>query len=148
MLELRQQLAAARARLRSAKDAHELAKAEAEQRAIDGGCSGKNAEERARSLLLALNKDNAYLPSLGALRHAENEVERIEALLEGARDARRYDEWQIRARLVDALLRAGVQSDGEREAELDDTTDHALYADVERYTRRQEQSDEEFEMPF
>lgn len=48
--ELRLSLAEARARLRSAKDAHDLAKAEAENKAILAGlANGKNAEERSRA---------------------------------------------------------------------------------------------------
>lgn len=110
--ELRLSLAVARSRLRAAKDSHELAKAEAEQRAISAGlANGKNAEERSRALTLILAHDDDYLPALGNLRHAEHEVDRLEALLEGARDARRVDEWRIRAQLVDALNRAGVRSD-------------------------------------
>lgn len=110
--ELRLSLAEARARLRSAKDAHELAKAEAEQRAISAGlANGKNAEERARALTLVLAHDDNYTPALANLRRCEHEVDRLEALLESARDARRVDEWRIRAQLVDALDRAGVASD-------------------------------------
>lgn len=147
MIELRQQLAAARIRLRGVKGSFELAKAEAEQRAIGAGQAiGKNEKERERALLLAISKDEQYLIGLAAYRQAEAEVDRLEALLEGARDARRAEEWQIRARLADALMRAGVQSDGGDE--FDDGIDHALYADVERHLARQEQPDEEFEMPF
>lgn len=110
--ELRLSLADARARLRSAKDAYEVAKAEAENKAILAGlANGKNAEERARGLTLILAHDDEYLPALGNLRHCEREVDRLDALLEGARDARRVDEWRIRAQLVDALNRAGVASD-------------------------------------
>lgn len=151
MLELRLQLAQARANLRSAKDTHELAKAEAEQRAIDAGCNGKNAEERARSLLLAISKDDAYLTTLAQLRHLEREVDRLDAQLEGARDARRYDEWTIRARLADALLRAGVQSDGDDpsgDGAFDDyADDRAVYA-VERLNGRKYQPYEEESLPF
>lgn len=148
MIELRQQLAAARIRLRGVKGSFELARAEAEQRAIDAGLAGgKNEKERERALLLAISKDEQYLIGLAAYRQAEAEVDRLEALLEGARDARRAEEWQIRARLADALMRA-VQSDGGTGAEFDDGMDHALYADVERHLARQEKPDEEFEMPF
>jgi hypothetical protein len=129
MLELRLQLANARTDLRSAKDDHELAKAQAEQHAIDSGVNGKNADERARNLTLALAMDQAYQAALRALRAAEAEVERLDALLEGARDARRADEWAIRAKLADGLFRAGVQSD-DRDVVGDgvwsDTTDWAV----------------------
>lgn len=111
MTELRLHLAAARATLRAAKDRHELARAEAEQAAIDGGCGGKNAEERTRNLTLVLAKDEAYQHALARLRAAEAEVDRLDALLEGARDARRAEEWQIRARLADALLDVPAEPD-------------------------------------
>lgn len=110
MLELRQQLAEARSNLRSAKDHYDLTKAEAEQRAVLIA-GGKNEEERKRNLVVALAQDNTYIAARDALRKAEAEVDRQEALLEGARDARRYDEWTVRARLIDALISAGIQTD-------------------------------------
>lgn len=110
--ELRLSLADARDKLRQAKDAFEVVEAQAEQRAIDNGLAGgKNIEERQRNTLLALQQDSTYLAALKALRNAEANVDRLEALLEGTRDARRIDEWRIRAQLVDALNRAGVASD-------------------------------------
>lgn len=127
MHELRLQLASARATLRAAKDDHELARAQAEQRAIDAGCNGKNADERARNLTLALAEDDLYQRALARLRAAEAEVERLDALLESTRDARRAEEWHIRARLADGLFRAGVQSDSADaagESAFDDTLDH------------------------
>lgn len=115
--ELRLSLAEARSRLRAAKDSHDLAKAEAENKAILAGlANGKNAEERSRALTLILAHDDDYLPALGNLRHCEHEVDRLEALLEGARDARRIDEWRVRAQLVDVLNRAGVASDSQDRA--------------------------------
>lgn len=151
--ELRLSLAEARARLRSARDAHEVAKAEAEQRAIDNGCGGKNAEERARNTLLALQQDSAYLPLLGQLRRAEHEVDRLEALLEGARDARRVDEWRIRAQLVEALDRAGVASDHEDRAgdnAFDDGLGQRVDQAVANYAavRRPRPLPEEEDLPF
>lgn len=110
--ELRLSLAEARNELRQVKDVFEVTEAQAEQRAIDAGLAGgKNIEERQRNTLLALQNDSAYLAALKALRSAEANVDRLEALLECARDARRIDEWRIRAQLVEALNRAGVQSD-------------------------------------
>lgn len=112
MQELRLQLAQARADLRSAKDDFEAIRAACEQHAIDTGqADGKNADERGRKLVLALNGDRHYLAALRQYRHAEAEVERLDALLEGARDARRYDEWTVRARLIDALVSADIPSD-------------------------------------
>lgn len=139
--ELRLSLAEARSRLRAAKDSHDLAKAEAENKAILAGlANGKNAEERSRALTLILAHDDDYLPALGNLRHCEHEVDRLEALLEGARDTRRIDEWRIRARLADTLDRAGVASDSPDQAgdaAFDDATDYVAdkslaYGDYKR----------------
>lgn len=128
--ELRLSLADALSDLRSAKDAHEVARAEAEQRAVDSGqAGGKNEAERSRSLALALDKDPVYSRARDNLRAAERNVGRLEALLEGARDARRVDEWRIRAQLVEALNRAGVASDHEDragEGAFDDTAQDVL----------------------
>lgn len=113
MLELRQQLAAARNTLRHAKDHYDLTKAEAEQKAIAAGCNGKNAEERERNLLVELSKDSTYRDALTALRKAEAGVGRLEALLEGARDARRAEEWAIRARMT-AVREQSIQGDADK----------------------------------
>jgi hypothetical protein len=144
--ELRLRLADTRATLRQAKDMFTVAQAEAEQHAIDNGLAGgKNAEERARSLTLALQKDAAYTGALSRLRSAEAECERIEALLESARDERRASEWQIRAQLADALFRAGIQSDAAEpagESAFDDAVDSSIYlAQAPAY-------DDEIEIPF
>lgn len=142
--ELRLQLAQVRANLRQQKDLHEQALAQAEQAAIDSGkAGGKNAEERARGLTLALMKDASYQAARAKLRAAEAECERVEALLESARDERRASEWQIRMRLADALFRGGIQSDESEPAgdgAFDDTIDH-LYAHDAPY-------DDEIEVPF
>lgn len=113
MQELRLQLAQARANLRSAKDEFDIVVALSEQRAIEaaGGSIGRNEEERKRNLRIALANDGSYGNALMELREAEAEVDRQEALLEGARDARRYDEWTIRARLIDALVGTDIPSD-------------------------------------
>lgn len=127
MLEIREKLAKARINLRSAKDAYELARAKAEQQAVSTGkADGKNAEERARALTVALSEDTGYITARTALRTCEAEVDRQEAALEGARDARRYDEWTIRAQLVDALNRMHVPSghdDRAGEGAFDDVAD-------------------------
>lgn len=133
-LELRLQLADCRTALRHAKDYYELAKAEAEQHAIDTGkAGGSNAEARARSLTVALDADDTYTGALANLRHAESEVERVEALLEAARDERRAAEWQIRAQLASALLGTDIPSDG-GDPYGDDAFDNTLDAAVDRRT--------------
>lgn len=138
MQELRLSLVTARANLRAVKDDYELIKAISEQDAIAKGLAGgKNAEERERSLIIALSTNRDYTSVLNRLRRAEVEVDRLDALLEGARDARRAEEWAIRAKLADALNGAGVQSDGETGAEFDDATDSwAAYAVAERVNGR------------
>lgn len=140
--EIRLALVDARATLRTARDTHEIVKAEAEQRAVDAGATGRNAEERGRALTLALARDARYSQALAQLRRAEAEAERLEALLEGARDARRVEEWTIRARLADAL--GSTQSD-----DTDPTGDAAFDdAATERATqarlRAQREMDELF----
>ena len=135
MQELRLAVADARSALRTAKDNHELAKAEAEQRAIDSGVNGKNETERTRNLTLALAQDRLYQEAHLQLRQWEAEVERREALLEAACDDRRNTEWQIRARLADALFRAGVQTDhadATGDGAFDDTADEWIFASERR----------------
>lgn len=153
--ELRLRLAECRATLRAQKDLYELIKAEAIQRAQP---AGKNAEERARSLTLALMNDASYQGAHARLRATEAELDRVEALLESARDERRASEWQIRMRLADALFRANVQSDDAEPAgdsAFDNTYDDqaARYASSFSATLRRQQTrpngTEEFEeLPF
>jgi len=107
MNDIRMQLVAARIDLRGAKDTHELVTAEAEQRAIEAGATGKNAEERSRALTIALNRDPQWLRSRATLRRAESEVERLQAMLDAQDADRRAYEWSIRAGLVDALQAGG-----------------------------------------
>lgn len=128
LTDLRIQLAASRDALRHAKDTLALTQAEAEQRAIDiaGGQIGKNEAERTRALTLALSRDSHYRAALTQVRVYEAEVDRLDALLEGAKDARRIEEWTIRARLADALDRHGLPSTPD-DAVFDDVSDaHTL----------------------
>lgn len=137
LLDLRLQVAAAQVDVRGAKDAYELAKAEAEQRAVDAGVSGKNEAERTRAFTLALSRDRAFQQALRAYRTAEAQADQAEAYLEAARDDRRNQEWFIRARLVDALMGTGITSDTPGytgDSVFDDTlmtaVDHAMHAAV------------------
>lgn len=150
-LELRLRLADCRASLRSAKDAFEIVTAQREQCAIDRGqANGKNAEERSRSLTIALATDTIYLQALSSCRIAEAECDRVEALLEAARDERRHSEWQIRARLTDTLLGTTIQSDDSDPAgdsTFDDTIDRRVlqrttYDVTQAYARAQAEMDE------
>lgn len=126
---LRQRLADCHISLRAAKDAYELAKAEAEQRAVrNGKVTGKNKEEREVEMLIALANDRQHLDARASLRAAEAEKDRVEALVEAARDERRAAEWQIRARLADALLGTTIQSDA------DDPIGDSAFDDVLLYS--------------
>lgn len=111
--ELRMRLVDCARSLRHYRDNYETVKALAEQRVIEAGATGKNAEERARNL-----------GALSLLRDAEYEHERTEQLLEAAKDERRAAEWQIRAKLADGLSSRNVQSDA------DDPTGDAAFDDV------------------
>ena len=92
-LSSRQRLAVARIALREVQDHYELVKAQAEQRIIEaaGGTKnlGANAEDRARSLTLALANDAPYTESLMWVRHAQAEVDRLQAEVDDLIDQRR-----------------------------------------------------------
>jgi hypothetical protein len=104
MNTLRLALADAKIALRQVKDAYEIARAIAEQNAIEGGCSGKNEAERSRNLAVALLSDDAYNAALRALRSCEADVDRIAAQLATEEDMIRMDEARIREKLADALM--------------------------------------------
>lgn len=124
--ELRLQLAAARSALRTAKDDYEEARAFAEELEIGkGNIIGKNKEDRERQLVTRLAEADLYVKNRRRLRTAEAEVERLEAILEGAKDARRVEEWAIRLRRVEAMERMGIQTDHQphQDDALDDDED-------------------------
>lgn len=107
-----------------------ISRSHAEQRAIQSanGKYGSNPEERARFLTLALAEDKTYQITLTNLRNFEYEHERVEQLIEAAKDERRAAEWQIRAKLADGLFRQQVQSDSSDplgDGAFDDTMDGA-----------------------
>lgn len=139
-LELRQRLVECRTNLRAAKDTFEIVRAQREQAAIDSGqANGSNAEARARSLTIALAADTLYVTALSGYRVCEAECERVEALLEAARDERRHGEWQIRARLADALLGVSIPADGADPAG-DDAFDNTLTQTIDDYLTRARRS--------
>jgi hypothetical protein len=72
-----------------------------------------------------LDADDTYTGALAHLRQAEHECERVEALLEAARDERRASEWQIRAQLAAAILGSDIPSDG-GDPYGDDSFDNAI----------------------
>lgn len=102
--ELRQRLANARDELRRAKDDYETVKAIAE---MGVPLMGKNAEDRKRELQAALAVSRQHQQALSALRHAEHQVDAVQAAVDAAEDERRDREWAIRQRLADALSGAG-----------------------------------------
>jgi hypothetical protein len=98
--------------LRNARDDHENMTALRTKAGLDSGAVvGKNAEERKVTLGCFLAADAAYQGSLAILRGCEWQRDRMEALLEAAKDERRKEEWQIRCRLADAIISRNVQSD-------------------------------------
>jgi hypothetical protein len=105
LAELRIALANAKGDLREAKEDHETMTAIREQRAIDGGATGKNEAERTRALLIALDQDDDYIDSRDRLRAAEYEVDRLTAEIEIIRDARTARELDIRERNNEVLDR-------------------------------------------
>jgi hypothetical protein len=137
--QLRLQIVEEARNLRLSRDNHEAVKAQCEQRAIAAGANGKNAEERARNLTLALAEDAEYQHALTMLRDAEYSHERACSLLEAAKDDRRAAEWQIRAKLADGLFARGVGSDAddpEGDVAFDDVTDDTVDARLREWQSR------------
>ncbi len=122
------QIATARTMLQACKDREKLTRAVAEQQAIaSGAAGGKNAEERERSLAIALASNPDYQLAHESLRESEDMLAQLEADLESFRDARRQEEWSIRAALVDALTRRSIPSDAPGSDEsFDDAADDDL----------------------
>lgn len=111
LAQLRIQFADAKAVLREQKADHETMKAIREQFAIDSGAHNgcKNAEDRARALLIALDQDDDYLGARNRLRDAEYEVERLTAEITSAEDARDTEKLRVRDeanRVLDRLAAA------------------------------------------
>ncbi len=88
----RRQVAAARAALRTTQDDHDRIKAVTEQTVIAqvGGSKqlGVNAEDRDRTLRIALEHDPAYLGIRHTLRHWQAEVDRLQARVDDEIDER------------------------------------------------------------
>lgn len=105
LAELRRTLVTAKDTLRTAKEDHATLTAICEQRAINDGATGKNAEERERALLIALDKDGEYLKSRDRLDGAEHEVDRISAEIAILEDDRKARELACRERANEVLDR-------------------------------------------
>lgn len=103
--ELRRALVTAKDALRTAKEDHATLAAICEQRAINDGATGKNAEERERALRIALDKDGEYLTSRDRLDSAEYEVERLQVKIAILEDDRKARELTCRERNNEALDR-------------------------------------------
>lgn len=115
--DLRIALANARDRLRTAKEDHETMTAIREQAAIDRGATGKNAEERTRALLIALDRDDVYHESRDRLWDAEADVDQLLAQIAVAEDERDVEKLRVRDeanraldRYANALLRLARQN--------------------------------------
>ena len=102
----RMNLAAAKATLRTAKDAYETARAIAELAAIErlGGNVGKNETERARNLTVELLHDDTHSQALAHLRECERRVDELNACIAVEEDAIRAAELAARERLAEALM--------------------------------------------
>lgn len=97
-------LASAKADLRLAKDTYEMMRAIAENQFIGDGTGGRNAEERARNLTIALLDHEGYQGSLRYLRECERRVDELHAMIAVEEDAIRMAELAARERLAEALL--------------------------------------------
>lgn len=128
MRRLRLQLVDCERELRNRKDEYEAVKAEVSKEAFDAGAIvGKNAEERDRNLTVYLESHADYKAARAMWRDAEWQRDRTTALLEAAKDERRAQEWQTRAKLADGLFRQQVQSDADDptgDSAFDDVTDN------------------------
>ena len=101
----RMNLAEAKATLRTAKDTYEMMRAIAEIDAVENhGVNGKNAEERARNMTVALLNHEGYKGSLAHLRECERQVDELNAMIAVEEDAIRAAELAARERLAEALM--------------------------------------------
>lgn len=108
MTNLYTTLASAKDELRRAKDHEQTIRA-----IVEGPAQifGKSADDRKRELALLLAQNTTYKKALADLRSAEAAVDQAQAAIDQAESERRDREWQIRARLADALSRQHVESE-------------------------------------
>ena len=110
LVTLRLELAAKRAHLRGLQRVERVKQAQAEKRALERECSGDsklagtNEAERARNLTLWLADDLDWMNFGIRLALAQEEVEDLQAEIDGLIDERRERERQTRDHLADALL--------------------------------------------
>ena len=93
-------LAHRKADLREAKDHEQTVRAICEHTTET---HGKTVEDRKRELSIALSQSSVYGSALRQLREAEQAVDMAQADVEQEEAERREREWQIRARLAEAL---------------------------------------------
>lgn len=101
--------AQARALLQAAEDYYQAVKAHAETRATDNavamGTLGKNAEDRARALVVALDRDADHRLALKGLRERQADLWRLDAEIEVTSALRRDRELAARERLIELMER-------------------------------------------
>lgn len=124
LTHLRADLANARIALREAKDHYETTRAICE---LAVQTTGKNAEDRKRELTVALADDPRHTRALSRLRACETQLDRIQAEIDAAEDARREREWAIRERLANSLEHLHIARQ-----EADDIDWHDLHFQTEQ----------------
>lgn len=87
------------------------ARAETDIIAAANGSLGKNAEERERQLIIGLSEHKPYQIVLKLVRAHEASLATLKADLEVYKDARRQEEWSIRANLIAVLQRRNLDTD-------------------------------------
>jgi hypothetical protein len=130
------EMARCRMRHQNAQADLKVAKAKAEMDVISqlNGSYGKNAEERERQLIIGLAEHRAYQSALVMARQLEAQYEMSVADYETYRDARRVEEWSIRAQLADAISQRTPSADAaSTDAGIDDVVDAELTEAAESF---------------
>jgi hypothetical protein len=133
MTSIYHEVATAEMAVSNAQAELKVVKARAEQDVISSlnGQYGKNAEERERQLIIGLSEHKPYQIVLKLVRQHEVKLAELKADLDVYKDARRQEEWSIRANLIAVLARRNLDTDtidGAFDSALDaDGFDQALY---------------------
>lgn len=96
---------------------------------------GSNDGQRKAALEAIFAADDQLAIVNEALPHIQSDLEIVQAEIDALTDERRAIEWQVRARLVDALETAGVQQNGRgdrAEFSFDDAVMDTLDAEADR----------------